>query len=111
MIYREAGQFKTTYAEDQQIFPIRPGPDRVSRCSRSPSSACRCMANRVLAPAILIPFLIFARGARPEHPHRLRGQLSLGSAGPSWRSARCGLQLHAAHPGMPCSGGFVLGGL
>jgi hypothetical protein len=23
MLYREAGQFKTTYAEDQQIFPIR----------------------------------------------------------------------------------------
>src|SRR5712691_5682508 len=23
MLYREAGQFKTTYAEDQQLFPIR----------------------------------------------------------------------------------------
>ena len=23
MLYREAGQFKTTYAADQQIFPIR----------------------------------------------------------------------------------------
>src|SRR5207237_1142488 len=23
MLYREAGQFKTSYAEDQQIFPIR----------------------------------------------------------------------------------------
>ena len=23
MLYREAGQFKSSYAEDQQIFPIR----------------------------------------------------------------------------------------
>ena len=23
MLYREAGQFKTTYAADQQLFPIR----------------------------------------------------------------------------------------
>ena len=28
MLYREAGQFKTSYAEDQQIFPIR--QDRIA---------------------------------------------------------------------------------
>ena len=28
MFYREAGQFKSTYAEDQQIFPIR--QDRIA---------------------------------------------------------------------------------
>ena len=28
MLYREAGQFKTTYAGDQQIFPIR--QDRIA---------------------------------------------------------------------------------
>ena len=28
MLYREAGQFKSTYAEDQQIFPIR--QDRIA---------------------------------------------------------------------------------
>ena len=28
MIYREAGQFKTTYRTDQQIFPIR--QDRIA---------------------------------------------------------------------------------
>ena len=26
MFYREAGQFKTSYAADQAIFPIGPGP-------------------------------------------------------------------------------------
>ena len=28
MLYREAGQFKSTYAQDQQIFPIR--QDRIA---------------------------------------------------------------------------------
>jgi branched-chain amino acid transport system permease protein len=28
MLYREAGQFKSSYAEDQQIFPIR--QDRIA---------------------------------------------------------------------------------
>ena len=28
MLYREAGQFKTTYAADQQVFPIR--QDRIA---------------------------------------------------------------------------------
>ena len=28
MLYREAGQFKSTYAEDQRIFPIR--QDRIA---------------------------------------------------------------------------------
>ena len=28
MLYREAGQFKASYAEDQQIFPIR--QDRIA---------------------------------------------------------------------------------
>ena len=43
MIYREAGQFRTSYAADQAVFPIR--QDRffvmpVSR-RRSPFSSCR----------------------------------------------------------------------
>jgi hypothetical protein len=44
MLYREAGQFKATYAEDQQIFPIR--QDRIGVALwPSPSSACRCCAS------------------------------------------------------------------
>ena len=31
MLYRETGQFKTSYAADQAIFPIRSGPDRHGR--------------------------------------------------------------------------------
>ena len=34
MLYRETGQFKTSYAADMAIFPIRAGPDR-ARVDRS----------------------------------------------------------------------------
>ena len=30
MFYREAGQFKSSYAADQQIFPDPPGPDQAA---------------------------------------------------------------------------------
>jgi hypothetical protein len=64
MIYRETGQFKTSYAADQQIFPIR--QDRIGM-------ALLLLAAFVVVPlfagnywfnAILIPFLIFALAAR-----------------------------------------------
>ncbi len=51
VIYREAGQFKSTYASDQAVFPIlqdrvdrhaRRRPPRSSRCRWSPTSTgCR----------------------------------------------------------------------
>ena len=62
MFYREAGQFKTSYAADQAIFPI--AQDRWF------SPSC-CIAAYFVPPlflgdywfnAILIPFLIFAHG-------------------------------------------------
>ena len=57
MFYRETGQFKTSYAADQQLFPIRLG-DRIAMaecCSSSPSSPCRCLPAST-SSAILIPF-------------------------------------------------------
>ena len=42
MLYRENGQFKTSYRADQQIFPILQDRVRDRRCCwRSPSSPCR----------------------------------------------------------------------
>ena len=64
VLYREAGQFKTTYAADQAIFPI--AQDRwfvIGCCSRSRSSACRCFAGQYLYTAVLIPFLILSLAA------------------------------------------------
>ena len=51
MLYRENGQFKTTYRADQQIFPIL--QDRVfvlALSSRSPSSSVPLLAQRLPVP-------------------------------------------------------------
>lgn len=81
MFYREAGQFRTSYAADQQIFPIR--QDRIA------FAALLTLAFVVLPltlsdywfTAILIPFLVFALAALGLNILTgYAGQLSLGTA-------------------------------
>ena len=65
MLYREAGQFKTTYAADQQIFPIlqdRIGDRRCCSCSRS--SSCRSSPTSTGSSAILHPVPRSSRSPR-----------------------------------------------
>ena len=81
MLYREAGQFKSSYAEDQQIFPIR--QDRIGM-------ALLLIVAFVVVPmvgdqywlgAIITPFLIFALAALGLNILTgYAGQLSLGTA-------------------------------
>src|SRR5918995_5055859 len=80
MLYREAGQFKTTYAADQAIYPIL--QDRIGL-------AFILLAAFVLIPlwaspfflsSIMIPFLIFALAAIGLNILTgYAGQLSLGT--------------------------------
>src|SRR5438552_9560000 len=69
MLYREAGQFKTTYAADQQLFPIR--QDRIAvvillaavfvgvpLAAATPAIAGAIDFNYWFS-GVLIPFLIF----------------------------------------------------
>ena len=99
MLYRENGQFKTTYRADQQIFPIL--QDRVVDrrcCWRSRSSSCRCVASEYLfrADPDPVPDPV-ARRARPQHPGRLlRPDLARHRRLHGGRRLR-GLQLHGAH--------------
>ena len=64
MFYREAGQFKTSYAADMAVFPIR--QDRIGiarhpgRRLRRPS---RCSATTSCSTRVMIPFLIFSLAA------------------------------------------------
>ena len=101
MLYREAGQFKTTLRRRPADLPDPAGPDRASRCcSSSPSSSCRCSATPYLFSAILIPFLILALAALGLNILTgYAGQLSLGTGGVHGGRRLRGLQLHAAHPG------------
>jgi branched-chain amino acid transport system permease protein len=71
MLYREAGQFKTSYAADMAIFPIR--QDRIALCLLLAFAFLGVpllatfhiwpFGNDYMLRAILIPFLILALGA------------------------------------------------
>ena len=59
MLYREAGQFKASYAEDARIFPIR--QDRIGFWVLMLvfGVAVPLLTNEYWLKAILIPVLIF----------------------------------------------------
>ena len=87
MIYREAGQFKTSYAADQTVFPIIQDRWFVAVVVLFAFVVVPLVANEYWLQAVLIQFLIFALAAiglnlLPGYA----GQLSLGT-GASWPSA------------------------
>jgi branched-chain amino acid transport system permease protein len=112
MLYREAGQFKTSYQSDNQIFPIR--QDRIALASMLAFAAVvvPMFASPYLLSAILIPFLIFALAALGLNILTgYAGQLSLGTAAFMAVGAYASFNFVARVPGMPLLAAFVLGGL
>ena len=80
MFYREAGQFKTSYAADQQILPIR--QDRVAFVALLAIAfvAVPLSVSDYWFNALLIPFLIFSLAAIGLNILTgYAGQLSLGT--------------------------------
>jgi len=81
MLYREAGQFKSSYAADQQLFPIRQDRIGVILLLAVAFVVVPLMAGEYWFSAILIPFLIFSLAALGLNILTgYAGQLSLGSA-------------------------------
>ena len=81
MLYREAGQFRSSYAEDQRIFPIR--QDRIAFWALMAVAfvVVPLTGNQYWLGAILTPFLIFALAALGLNILTgYAGQLSLGTA-------------------------------
>ena len=82
MLYRENGQFKTSYAADQAIFPIRQ-----DRCSSSAPSLVAffgvpLFATEYVYTEVLIPFLILSMAAIGLNLLTgYCGQVSLGTGG------------------------------
>ena len=59
MLYREAGQFRTSYAQDSQIFPLR--QDRVAMIIMLIAAVMLpFVANSYWLSAILIPWLVLS---------------------------------------------------
>jgi branched-chain amino acid transport system permease protein len=80
MFYREAGQFKTSYAADQAIFPIAQDRWFVWGVLAVAAILVPMVASEYLYKAILIPFLILALAAVGLNILvGYCGQISLGS--------------------------------
>ncbi|MFN4116075.1 MAG: ABC transporter permease subunit, partial [Inhella sp.] len=63
MFYRENGQFKTSYAADQQILPIRQDRIGLLLILLFAFVAVPLLADEYLLRAILLPFLILSLAA------------------------------------------------
>ena len=63
MIYRENGQFKTSYGADQQIFPIAQDRYLVLAIIAFAFIGVPFLADEYFFRAILIPFLILSLAA------------------------------------------------
>src|SRR6187549_1025102 len=81
MLYREAGQFKSTYAQDQQIFPIRQDRIAFALLMAVAFVVVPLIGDQYWLSALITPFLIFALAALGLNILTgYAGQLSLGTA-------------------------------
>jgi branched-chain amino acid transport system permease protein len=112
MLYREAGQFKTSYQADSQIFPILQDRLALAGLLAIAIVIVPLFASPYMLSAILIPFLIFSLAALGLNILTgYAGQLSLGTAAFMAVGAFAAYNFLARLPGLPVLLAFVLGGL
>jgi len=111
MIYREAGQFKSTYAADQAIFPIP--QDRAFVVALLVAAfAVPLVADEYWLQAVLIPFLIYSLTALGLNLLTgYAGQLSLGTGGFMAVGAYSAFKLTTTFPQVNIILVFVVSGL
>jgi branched-chain amino acid transport system permease protein len=112
MLYREAGQFKSSYAADGAIFPIRQDRIGMALVLAVAFVAVPLFASPYLFSAILIPFLILALAAVGLNILTgYAGQLSLGAAAFMAVGAFASYNFVLRVPGLPLLAAFAGGGL
>ncbi|MEQ1596418.1 MAG: branched-chain amino acid ABC transporter permease [Casimicrobium sp.] len=112
MIYREAGQYKTSYLRDSQIFPIAQDRYAVAAMLAVAFIGVPFFASAYVFSAILIPFLIFSLATLGLNILTgYAGQLSLGTAAFMAVGAFASYNFMLRVPGMPVLLAFVLGGI
>ena len=112
MFYREAGQFRPTYAADMAIFPIRQDRIGIALILAVAYVAVPLFASPYQFSAILIPFLILALAAIGLNILTgYAGQLSLGTAAFMAVGAFASYNFVLRIPGMPVLAAFVGGGI
>ncbi|VVE00193.1 ABC transporter permease [Pandoraea eparura] len=112
MFYREAGQFKTTYEADSQIFPIRQDRLAVGAMLAVAFGVLPWVASEYWLTAILVPFLVFSLAALGLNILTgYAGQLSLGTAAFMAVGAYASYNFQLRIEGMPILASFALGGV
>ncbi len=112
MFYRETGQFKTNYEEDQAIFPIK--QDRIAFVALLVVAYIifPVFASEYWLRSILTPFLIFSLAALGLNILTgYAGQISLGTAGFMAVGAFAAYNLHVRVPEIPFLLAFLWGGV
>jgi branched-chain amino acid transport system permease protein len=112
MLYRENGQFKTTYRADQQIFPIAQDRWLILALVAFAFLVVPFAASEYLFRAILIPFLILSLAAIGLNILvGYCGQISLGTGGFMAVGAYMAYNFLVRIEGMPLVPAILLGGL
>jgi branched-chain amino acid transport system permease protein len=112
MLYRENGQFKTSYRSDQQIFPIRQDRWALLAILLVAFLVVPAFASDYMFRAILIPFVIMALAALGVNILvGYCGQISLGSGAFMAVGAYGAYNFFVRIPGMPLIPALILGGL
>jgi len=112
VIYRENGQFKTSYGADQQIFPIAQDRYLVQAIVAFAFIGVPFLADEYLFRAILIPFLILSLAALGVNLLvGYCGQITLGAGAFMAIGAYAAYNFLIRVPYMPLLGALILGGL
>src|SRR5216117_3985345 len=112
MIYREAGQFKTSYASDQAIFAIPQDRWFVAVAALAAFVVPPLAATEYWLQAVLIPFLIYSLAAIGLNLLTgYAGQLSLGTGGFMAVGAYAAFKLTTAFPPLNIIVVFALAGV
>jgi branched-chain amino acid transport system permease protein len=112
MIYRETGQFKTSYRRDMAIFPIAQDRWCLGIILVAAYVIVPLLANEYWLQAILIPFLVFSLAAIGLNLLTgYAGQLSLGTGGFMAVGAYAAYKLTTSFPDLNVLLIFLLSGL
>ncbi|MCX7630118.1 MAG: branched-chain amino acid ABC transporter permease [Geminicoccaceae bacterium] len=112
MIYRETGQFRTSYAEDQAIFRLREDRVGIAAILAIAWVGVPLLADEYLLRAILIPFLILSLAAIGLNLLLgYCGQISLGTGAFMAVGAYSAYNLALRLPELPLLLDFFLAGL
>src|SRR5438128_2875352 len=112
MIYREVGQFKSSYAADEAIFPIRQDRWLILAALAVAYLVVPFVSSEYWLLTIMVPFLIYALAALGLNLLTgYAGQVSLGTGGFMAVGAYSAFKLSTSFPGLNIIVVFLISGL